>query len=228
MKSQISELLLRELNRHNYINSYIKEQAELGVDDADAVTDEPTAPEPTDITLGGSTPPTGEPATEPGQPIDIENDPDVEEITGDTATDTVSDTVSDTVTDTESGTEEIDITELVDSQKNIMSKQDEYMSSMISKLNDLEQKLSQMDSIFEKINSIEDKIEKYRPKTAEEKLQLRSLDSYPYSQNLTVFIEEKQPEMEQTGKNVYTLTPEDIEDVDKTTIRKSFDAGLQN
>lgn len=221
MKNQLSEALLKELGRHNYINEYIKEQEELGVD-LDT-PEEPAAPEPADATLGGTTPAEAEPVAEPGQPIDIENDPDVEEIT-----DTANDTVSDTVSDTEGGTEEVDITELVDTQKNIQTKQEEYMTSMMSKLDDLENKLSQMDSIFEKINSLEDKIEKYRPKTAEEKLHLRSLDSYPYNQKLSDFFLEKQPEMEETGKNVYTLTPEDVEDVDKTSIRKSFDAGLQN
>jgi uncharacterized protein YdcH (DUF465 family) len=227
MKNQLSEALLSELSRHNRINKYIKEQEELGVDigpDAEPAT-EPAAPEPTDATLGGTTPPETEPIAEPGQPIDIENDPDVEEITGN---ETESGEDSAESTTSESGTEEIDITELVSSQKNIETKQEEYMNSMMSKLDDLENKLSQMDSIFEKINSLEDKIEKYRPKTAEEKLHLRSLDSYPYNQKLSDFFLEKQPEMEETGKNVYTLTPEDVEDVDKTSIRKSFDTGLQN
>ncbi len=219
MKNQLSEALIKELTRHNNINKYIKEQDEIAPADPNA----PVEDEPTDATLGGTTPPESESPVEPGQPIDIENDPDVEEITGDEELDT-----NETKDTNESGTEEIDITELVSSQKNIESKQEEYMNSMMSKLDDLETKLSQMDSIFEKINSLEDKIEKYRPKTAEEKLHLRSLDSYPYNQKLSDFFLEKQPEMEETGKNVYTLTPEDVEDVDKTSIRKSFDVGLQN
>lgn len=227
MKNQLSEALIKELTRHNNINKYIKEQEEIAPADPDAPLEaDPNAPveaEPTDATLGGTTPPEGESPVEPGQPIDIENDPDVEEITGNEDLDT--NTTKDT---SDSGTEEIDITELVSSQKNIESKQEEYMNSMMSKLDDLETKLSQMDSIFEKINSLEDKIEKYRPKTPEEKLHLRSLDSYPYNQKLSDFFLEKQPEMEEAGKNVYTLTPEDVEDVDKTSIRKSFDLGLQN
>lgn len=217
MKNQLSEALLKELGRHNYINEYIKEQAELGVD-LDT-PEEPAAPEPADATLGGTTPAEAEPVAEPGQPIDIENDPDVEEIT---------DTTTDTANDTEGGTEEVDITELVDTQKNIQSKQEEYMTSMMSKLDDLENKLSQMDSIFEKINSLEDKIEKYRPKTPEEKLHLRSLDSYPFNQKLTDFFEDKKGEMEQTGKNEYILKPEDVEDVDHREIRRTFDQGLAN
>jgi polyhydroxyalkanoate synthesis regulator phasin len=225
MKNQLSEALLNELTRYNSINKYIIEQDELTAP-TELTPEEPATPEPTDATLGGAIPPEGEATPEPGQPIDISTDPDVEEITD--AGDVVTTDDSGTDESTESGTEEIDITELVSSQKNIETKQEEYMTSMMSKLEDLETKLSQMDSIFEKINSLEDKIEKYRPKTPEEKLHLRSLDSYPYNQKLSDFFSEKQPEMEETGKNVYTLTPEDIEDVDKTSIRKSFDLGLQN
>ena len=59
---------------------------------------------------------------------------------------------------------------------------------MFDKLNDLEGKLSQMDQILHKINDIEAKVEKYREKSPEEKLQLRSLDSYPYNQKLTDFL----------------------------------------
>jgi len=221
MKNLVSEALIQELKRHNSINSYIREQDELGV--------EPTAPEepgveepapaaPEDTALGGSTPPEAEPMAEPGQPIDISSDPDVEEI-GDEGEDI--DMGGD-------GTEEIDITELVNSQKQIQDKQEEYMNSMMSKLEDLEQKLTQMDSIFQKINDLETTVEKYRPKSAEEKLQLRSLDSYPYNQKLSDFFLEKEPQFEKQGKQEYILKPEDVEDVDKTQIRKSFDLGLDN
>ena len=110
----------------------------------------------------------------------------------------------------------------------MQSKQEEYMNSMMSKLNDLEGKLAQMDSIFEKINSIEDKVEQYRPKTAQEKLELRSLDSGPYSQKLSDFFTEKEPQMQQQGKEQYILTPDDVENYDKMNVRKSFDVGLQN
>lgn len=218
MKKNLSNALFEELNRYNQINKYITEQEIPDTEPAPA-SETPIAPSPSDATLGGATPPPAEPTTEPGQPIDIANDPDVEEIKDDN-------TVSDTTSDTESGTEELDITELVNSQKNIETKQEEYMSSMMSKLDELEQKLSQMDSIFEKINSIEDKIEKYRTKTPEEKLQLRSLDSYPFNQKLTDFFGEKSDEMEKTGKNEYVLTSDDVEDVDHREIRKTFDQGL--
>ena len=48
-------------------------------------------------------------------------------------------------------TEELDITDLVTTQKEISDKQDEYMDQMFDKLNDLESKLSQMDQIFKRL-----------------------------------------------------------------------------
>jgi hypothetical protein len=216
MENKVSKTILEELKRYNQINNYIVEQdAALPPPPAD---EDPTAVEPPppaadDTTLGGATPPEGDAAPETGAPIDIANDPDVEEIeTGDSESGKNDD-----------GTEELDITELVTSQKDMQSKQEEYMNSMMSKLNDLESKLAQMDSIFEKINSIEDKVEKYRPKSAEEKLELRSLDSYPYNQKLSDFFAEKEQ-----GKEQYILTPDDVENYDKMSVRKSFDQGLQN
>lgn len=212
MENKVSKTILEELKRYTQINNYIVEQdAALPPPEGD----EPAPPAPDDVTLGGATPPEGEMQTDTASPIDIENDPDVEEIEdGDS-------------TDTGVGTEELDITELVTTQKDIQSKQEEYMNSMMEKLNNLENKLSQMDSIFEKINSIEDKVEKYRPKSPEEKLQLRSLDSYPYNQKLSDYFTEKEPQMQQQGKEQYILTPDDVENYDKSSVRKSFDQGLQ-
>ena len=147
MENKVSKTILEELNRYNQINSYIVEQdaALPPPADEDPTAAEPPPPAPDDTTLGGATPPEGEAAPETGAPIDINNDPDVEEIeTGDS---------EGGKNDSSSGTEELDITELVTSQKDMQSKQEEYMNSMMSKLNDLESKLAQMDSIFEKINS---------------------------------------------------------------------------
>ena len=220
MENKVSKTILEELKRYNQINSYIVEQdaALPPPADEDPTAAEPPPPAPDDTTLGGATPPEGEAAPETGAPIDINNDPDVEEIeTGDSEGGK-----------NDSGTEELDITELVTSQKDMQSKQEEYMNSMMSKLNDLESKLAQMDSIFEKINSIEDKVEQYRPKSAEEKMELRSLDSGPYSQKLSDFFTEKEQQMKQQGKEQYILTPDDVENYDKMSVRKSFDTGLQN
>ena len=87
MENKVSKTILEELKRYNQINSYIVEQdAALPPPpaDEDPTAAEPPPPAPDDTTLGGATPPEGEAAPETGAPIDINNDPDVEEIeTGD-------------------------------------------------------------------------------------------------------------------------------------------------
>jgi hypothetical protein len=196
----VDKKILREIEKYNRINNYISEQFET----AD------TPAEPTDTAE-----PTAEPAVdEIPEPIDTATDPDVEKIDDEGN--------SEDTTETSGDVEELDITDLVTAQKDIQSKQEEYMGGMMEKLNDLEEKLSAMDSIFDKINSIENKIEKYREKSPEEKLQLRSLDSYPYNQKLTDFFVDKQEEMEKSGKNEYVLTDDEVEDFSPSEIKKTF------
>ena len=161
-------------------------------------------------------------AEEIAEPVDVDSDPDVEKV------DDSGDVESDVEVSSEGGTEELEITDLVNKQNEISDKQDEYMESMFDKLSELESKLSQMDQIFDKINSLEDKVEKYREKSPEEKLQLRSLDSYPYNQKLTDFFSDKEEEMEKTGKNEYILTPDEVENFSADEIRKSFKDPLEN
>jgi hypothetical protein len=94
--------------------------------------------------------------------------------------------------------------------------------AIINQLNLLQDKLGEIDKIFQKVDSLETKFEKYRQKTPEEKLQLRSLDSYPYSQKLTDFFDVKQDEMEASGKNEYVLTDDEVTNYDASTIKGSF------
>ena len=101
-------------------------------------------------------------------------------------------------------------------------KQDEFMESMFTKLDDLESKLANMDTILDKINSLETKFDKSREKTPEEKLMLRSLDSYPYTQKLTYLFDDKKDEMDKTGKNEYILTADDVENQQPNEIKKTF------
>jgi hypothetical protein len=96
------------------------------------------------------------------------------------------------------------------------------MDGIFSKLDDLESKLSHMDEIMDKINSLEVKFDKYREKTPEEKLMLRSLDSYPFNQKLTDFFDDKKDEMEETGKNEYILTSDDVENFSPNEVKKTF------
>ena len=92
----------------------------------------------------------------------------------------------------------------------------------------MEEKLAEMDTIVSKLDTLEAKVEKYRPKTAQEKLQLRSLDSGPFKQNLADFFDEKKDEMEATGKNEYVLTQDDVESFSPSDIEKSFTEPMQD
>jgi hypothetical protein len=207
----VDNKILEELNRYNSINKYIAEQ-----DVADPETLAPDADAELDMEMGD------EGAEEISEPVDVDADPDVEKI------DDSGEVESDVEVSSEGEAEELEITDLVNKQNEISDKQDEYMESMFEKLNDLESKLSQMDQIFDKINSLEVKVEKYREKTPEEKLQLRSLDSYPYNQKLTDFFSDKEEDMQKTGKNEYILTSDEVENFSADEIRKSFKDPLKN
>ena len=199
----ISERIIEEITRYNKINNYILEQEATELPAPDAET--PAAPE------AGTTPPaptTTEPATTEPEVIDVEADDEVEKI-GDENTE-------------ESGSEELDITDLVTSQKNIETKQEEYFNNLFTQLSSLESKLGEMNSVFEKLNSIEAKIEKYREKTPQEKLELRSLDSGPFNQKLTDFFTDKSEDIEKTGKNEYILTTDEVEDYSPSEIKTTF------
>ena len=194
--------ILEELKRYNSINSYISEQ------DA-ALPPNPGAPAPTGEELpllppAPETPPTGDASTPP-VPVDVKNDPDVEKLDGDS-----------------DKKEELDITDLVKSQKNVEEKQEEYFQNLFSQLTNLESKLSDMDTIVNKLNSLEAKIEKYRIKSPEEKIQLRTLDSGPYNQKLSDFFEDKQEDFEKSGKDQYILTQDEVENYQPSEIKKSF------
>ena len=75
---------------------------------------------------------------------------------------------------------------------------------------------------MDKINSIEQKIEKYREKTPQEKLELRSLDSGPFNQKLTDFFDDKMEDIEKSGKNEYVITSDDVESYSPSEIKNSF------
>jgi len=216
----ISQTIIEELRRYNKINNYILEQdagpaippPPPGSVEGDAPTDVTTPPAPGgEADTTGTTPPA---STEP-EPIDVANDPDVEKV-GDEGSE-------------ETGTEELEITDLVKSQQNIETKQEEYFNNLFNQLNGLESKLKDMEGIFSKLNDIESKIEQYREKTPQEKLELRSLDSGPYNQKLSDFFIDKEQDMEKSGKNEYVLTTDEVESYTPSEIKTTFnDFGEEN
>jgi molecular chaperone GrpE (heat shock protein) len=209
--------IISEIERYRNINKYITEQA------LDAAAPPPPADPAADLGAVAPPPPADPAAAAPPppaadatpQPIDVANDPDVEKIDDDGKSEEKTD-------DEESGSEELDITELVDSQKSIEQKQEDYFENLFGQLTKLESRLGEMDQIMSKLNTLEAKIEKYREKTPQEKLELRSYDSYPFNQKLSDFFDDKKEEMELTGKKDYVLTSDEVTDIHANDIKKSF------
>jgi hypothetical protein len=207
----LDKKILSEINRYKSINNYILEQEAEVAPDLGALAPEAGATPPPPPADAAATPPVAPTGSEP---IDVENDPDVEKIDDEGNSDEKKDGSSDS--------EELDITELVTAQKDIQSKQDDYFENLFGQLNKLESRLGEMDAIMNKLNALENKIEKYREKTPQEKLELRSYDSYPFNQKLSQFFDDKQEEMEKTGKNDYVLTADDVTDINVNDIKSSF------
>ena len=199
----IDKKILKEIERHHKINKYINEQ------EAPLV---PGLPEPAADAPAAPAAPAAPSAPEK---IDLSTDTEVEKIGDDAATE-------------EGGTEQLDVTELVNSQKKIESKQEEYFENLFGYLQNLESKLSEMDNLVNKLNDIESKIEKFRPKSPEEKLALRTIDSGPFNKKLSDFFDDKKEDWEKSGKHEYILTSDEIEDISPAEIKKTFQQSNPN
>lgn len=145
---------------------------------------------------------------------------------------------ADELEDEDSDVEEIDVTSIVkgsDEAKQMAQQavavgqeNTSYLKSLTDKLSNLEAQLSKMDTIASKLGKLEQDI-----KTPEEKLELRSLDSYPFNMKLTDYWEEKASKdknyrissgesFEDGKQKEFVITPEDIEEYNKVDIKNSF------
>jgi hypothetical protein len=206
---KIDNQILEEIARYNSINQYIVEQ-DATLPPPPGEVDPNAAPVPAPETALPADPNAAiaPPAPTGPQPVDVATDPDVEKIGDDEKS--------------ESKTEEMDITDLVKSQKKVEEKQEEYFNNLFQHLDNLETKLGEMDGIMTKLNDLEAKVEKYREKTPQERLELRTLDSGPFNQKLSQFFDDKEEDMEKTGKNEYVLTQDEVEDYSPNEIKKTF------
>jgi hypothetical protein len=207
----IDKKIITEIERYKKINRYISEQdvppppgGDLGVPPPPPGGDVPPAPGAEGATTGGT------------EVVDVENDPDVEKV----------DAEGESEEKGEGDTEELDVTELVTSQKDMKEKQDSYFEELFGQLQKLEAKLGEMDNLVNKINSLEQAVERSRPKTPQEKLELRSLDSGPFNQKLTDFFDDKQQDIQKSGKNEYVLTADEVENFSNDEVRDSFNIDM--
>jgi molecular chaperone GrpE (heat shock protein) len=208
----IDKKIISEIERYHFINNYVNEQ--VAPETAGAVPPPPPAPGAEVAAPAAGTAPQPD---VPPTPIDVEADPEVEKIDDKGESE-----------ETGGGTEELDVTDLVKSQETIEKKQEDYFNNLFSQIENLEKKLSEMDSIVSKLNSLESKIEKYREKTPQEKLELRTYDSYPFTQKLSDFFEDKKEEMEKTGKKDYVLTSDQVTDIVDKQVKDSFLPSSEN
>jgi hypothetical protein len=123
---------------------------------------------------------------------------------------------------------ELDITDLVDSTdeaKSAADKASKNTQMLMKKLEDLESRIASMDSVSGKIEALEKEIIKRNP-TNVEKLQMQSLRSGPYTQNLTDYWADKHGAYDVMGndeKQEYVLDKETIDsDYSEGDIKQSF------
>ena len=137
-----------------------------------------------------------------------------------------------------SGDVEIDVTALVKGSEEAKASADQAnqsISALMGKFDELMSKVSSMDSITSKIDNLENELEKRTP-TPEEKLEMRSFDSYPYNLKLTDFWANKEGKYAVMGNNnekiagtpeeekEYILRQKDIDDnFNSREIQQSFD-----
>jgi len=123
---------------------------------------------------------------------------------------------------------EVDVTQLVQgSEEAKMSAQmaNQKTSELLDKFSELEQKIASMSSLSDKIDTLEKEIVKRNP-TPTEKLELRSLDSFPYNIKLTdYFKDEDTYDAANKKTKEYVLTKGDIDSgFTDASIKGTFDA----
>jgi len=210
----LDDKIIKEIARYNSINKYVMEQ------------EVPPAPEETPAPDAGLAPDVAAPDTELPPADDAALAPEGPETPAPDAGEEPIDS-----------TEEIDITDLVNMTKSIKKDIEDNrvdhgnvldkMDGVFTKLNDLESKLAEMDQVMSKIDLLGAKVEAMREKSPEEKLEMRSLDSYPFNQNPQQFLAQKQGEMRQSGKNEYVLTKDEVNNYSPDNMRGSFNPDQQ-
>jgi len=137
----------------------------------------------------------------------------------------------------EEDVEEVDVTSLVKGAKDAKKAAIKAMKTskntgeeLMGKLSDLEARIARMDSVAAKIEDLEKEIVKRNP-TPVEKLEMRSLSSYPYNIKLSDYWSEKdgQYDVMNNKEKEYVLTKDDINtDFVDSRIRDSFDVPTED
>jgi hypothetical protein len=203
------------------------------LEEAEEEETEPATPEaPVDEPAAEDMP---DPSLETGAPIPDMN-PDAELPVDDTmppADDMippVEDKMAPEATDDESI--DLDVTELVKGSQEAKASADEAnakIERLLGMVDKLESQLTSMSQISDKIDGLEKELEKRVP-TPDEKIELRSMDSYPYNIKLSDFWADHKDSPYDAGQNDedkdedgnYILTQDDVDNFDANNIKQSF------
>ena len=128
---------------------------------------------------------------------------------------------------------ELDVTELVKGSEEAKASADsanEKIDQLMNMVGNLEGQLKSMEEISDKIESLEGELEKRAP-TPEEKIEMRSLDSYPYNLKLTDFWGDQEGKYDVLNKDEegnkekeYVLTKDDVDyDYNDIHVKTSLD-----
>lgn len=123
-------------------------------------------------------------------------------------------------------TVEVDVTDIVDKTEETKASVDDMgqkMDDLLSKLSDLESQVTDMDGVINKIDDLEKEIERRNP-TPVERLEMRSMDSFPYSVKLTDFWKDKEGYETTDKEEEFTLTQDEVDNFDPKEIRASFES----
>jgi len=201
-------------------DQYITEQDPAGEEGDDpfmSVGGDETTPE----TGGETTPEAGGEATDTDP---LADDAEVEDVDAD-ETDTATPETPTASTETGEESVEIDVTDIVDKTEETKSSVEGMSSKMdelLGKLSELESQVSGMDNVINKIDELEKEIEKRNP-TPVERLEMRSMDSFPYSIKLTDFWKDKEGyEATEENEEEFVLKQSDVDNYNEKDIRNSF------
>lgn len=205
-------------------------------EDPNAAQDTPEAGDDSKTAANAQDDASAESGTDTGTQDDTEGGEDANMFdTGDDTTDTGTDAGTDTGMDTgvqddamAGGEEEVDIdvTQLVKGSEEAKKSADLSFiktTELLSKFNDLEKRVAAMDSISTKISNLEKEIVKRNP-TPVEKLEMRSMDSFPYNIKLTDYwkdVEGYDPTEESKPKE-YVLTKDEVDGAFDPSIKSTF------
>ena len=123
---------------------------------------------------------------------------------------------------------EVDVTSLVkgsEEAKRAADMASKNSEMLLQKLTDLESRVASMSQISDKIEGLEKELIKRNP-TPVEKMEMRSLSSYPFNQKLTDYWADKGGAYDVMGKEKpkeYVLTKDDVDSTySDANLRKSF------